>query len=87
MSLYLCPLYYIINNNIVIIYYILSNIYYLYYTNKMLYNRKYTLSVFKHGLTYSTPIDVTKEDTYATNGILAIVPDSSIVVSLTKSGI
>lgn len=45
-----------------------------------------TLSDLKHGLTYSTPIDVTKEDTYATSGMLAIVPDSSIAVSLMNSG-
>lgn len=58
---------------------------------KYIYIYKYilvglTLSDLKHGLTYSTPIDVTKEDMYATSGMLAIVPDSSIAVSLMKSG-
>jgi len=46
-----------------------------------------TLSDLKHGLMYSTLIDVIKEDTYATNGMLAMVPDSSIADSLMKSGI
>lgn len=31
-------------------------------------------------------MEVTKEDKYAINGMLAIVPDSSIAVSLMKSG-
>lgn len=46
-----------------------------------------TLSDLKHGLTYSTTIDVIKEDIYATNGMLAMVPDSLIADSLMKSGI
>lgn len=52
----------------------------------MTFNIELTLSDLQHGLMYSTPIEVTKEDMYATNGMLAIVPDSSIADSLIKSG-